>query len=409
MNLGNSQRILVTGGAGFLGSHLCEELVNAGNEVLCVDNFYTGNKRNIRHLIGNPNFELMRHDITFPLYVEVDAIYNLACPASPIHYQNDPVQTTKVNVHGSINLLGLAKRVGARILQASTSEVYGDPTVHPQPESYTGSVSPISIVNGRTAKADRTGARLVVWTGQTSYLLHSFDRANGSVTSTLEISTAPYVIEDLEFSPDGTLLYVSNVRYVNGALSSHITQYDLTNWNAADILASGTNIEEDSLAYTSWLQLGPNDKIYCASGSYDSTSLSVIDLPDLLGTACEHRLYAASLPVGVNIADVAQSRINLWWPTPSLDTGLSEEANGPGATITYPNPSTGSATVELPRSFQSGITLVELFNAQGSLVLSTTAKTPVVLVDRLGLPAGVYTICCTTAKGERTQSRLIFE
>ena len=143
MNFNNSQRILVTGGAGFLGSHLCEELLKAGHEVLCVDNFYTGTKGNIRHLIGNPNFELMRHDITFPLYVEVDAIYNLACPASPIHYQNDPVQTTKVNVHGSINLLGLAKRVGARILQASTSEVYGDPTVHPQPESYNGSVSPI--------------------------------------------------------------------------------------------------------------------------------------------------------------------------------------------------------------------------------------------------------------------------
>ena len=143
MNFDNSQRILVTGGAGFLGSHLCEDLLKAGHEVLCVDNFYTGTKGNIRHLIGNPNFELMRHDITFPLYVEVDAIYNLACPASPIHYQNDPVQTTKVNVHGSINLLGLAKRVGARILQASTSEVYGDPTVHPQPESYNGSVSPI--------------------------------------------------------------------------------------------------------------------------------------------------------------------------------------------------------------------------------------------------------------------------
>ena len=143
MNYGSSQRILVTGGAGFLGSHLCEELLKAGQEVLCLDNFYTGTKRNISHLIGNPNFEVMRHDITFPLYIEVDAIYNLACPASPIHYQNDPVQTTKVNVHGSINLLGLAKRVGARILQASTSEVYGDPSVHPQPESYTGSVSTI--------------------------------------------------------------------------------------------------------------------------------------------------------------------------------------------------------------------------------------------------------------------------
>ncbi len=143
MNYGSSQRILVTGGAGFLGSHLCEELLKAGQEVLCLDNFYTGTKRNIRHLMGNSNFEVMRHDITFPLYIEVDAIYNLACPASPIHYQNDPVQTTKVNVHGSINLLGLAKRVGARILQASTSEVYGDPSVHPQPESYTGSVSTI--------------------------------------------------------------------------------------------------------------------------------------------------------------------------------------------------------------------------------------------------------------------------
>lgn len=143
MKDGRLQRVLVTGGAGFLGSHLCQELLAAGHEVLCVDNFYTGTKRNIRHLMGNPYFELMRHDITFPLFVEVDKIYNLACPASPIHYQNDPVQTTKVNVHGSINLLGLAKRVGARILQASTSEVYGDPTVHPQPESYTGSVSPI--------------------------------------------------------------------------------------------------------------------------------------------------------------------------------------------------------------------------------------------------------------------------
>lgn len=143
MKFGNCQRVLVTGGAGFLGSHLCEELLKAGHEVICVDNFYTGTKRNIRPLLGHHNFEVMRHDITFPLYIEVDAIYNLACPASPIHYQNDPVQTTKVNVHGSINLLGLAKRVGARILQASTSEVYGDPSVHPQPETYTGSVSPV--------------------------------------------------------------------------------------------------------------------------------------------------------------------------------------------------------------------------------------------------------------------------
>ena len=143
MKDGRLQRVLVTGGAGFLGSHLCQELLAAGHEVLCIDNFYTGTKRNIRHLMSNPYFELMRHDITFPLFVEVDKVYNLACPASPVHYQNDPVQTTKVNVHGSINLLGLAKRVGARILQASTSEVYGDPTVHPQPESYTGSVSPI--------------------------------------------------------------------------------------------------------------------------------------------------------------------------------------------------------------------------------------------------------------------------
>ena len=137
------QRVLVTGGAGFLGSHLCERLLGQGHEVLCVDNFYTGTKQNISHLWDHPSFEFIRHDITFPLYVEVDQIYNLACPASPVHYQNDPVQTTKVNVHGTINMLGLAKRVKAKILQASTSEVYGDPTLHPQPEQYCGSVNPI--------------------------------------------------------------------------------------------------------------------------------------------------------------------------------------------------------------------------------------------------------------------------
>jgi len=141
----SSKKVLVTGGAGFLGSHLCDRLIEAGHEVLCVDNFFTGGKRNIAHLLGHPRFELMRHDVTFPLYVEVDQIYNLACPASPIHYQHDPVQTTKTSVHGAINMLGLAKRTRARILQASTSEVYGDPEVHPQPESYWGKVNPIGI------------------------------------------------------------------------------------------------------------------------------------------------------------------------------------------------------------------------------------------------------------------------
>jgi len=139
------KRILVTGGAGFLGSHLCEHLLNDGQDVLCVDNFFTGAKDNILHLLNNPHFEVMRHDITFPLYVEIDEIYNLACPASPVHYQFDPVQTTKTSVHGAINMLGLAKRVKAKILQASTSEVYGDPEVHPQPESYWGRVNPIGI------------------------------------------------------------------------------------------------------------------------------------------------------------------------------------------------------------------------------------------------------------------------
>ena len=137
------KRILVTGGAGFLGSHLCERLLGAGQEVLCVDNFYTGTKENVLHLLDSPHFELMRHDITFPLYVEVDEIYNLACPASPVHYQFDPVQTTKTSVHGAINMLGLAKRVRATILQASTSEVYGDPEIHPQTEAYWGRVNPI--------------------------------------------------------------------------------------------------------------------------------------------------------------------------------------------------------------------------------------------------------------------------
>lgn len=142
-NYDSTRRILVTGGAGFLGSHLCERLLSEGHEVLCVDNFYTGRRSNIAHLLSNPSFEVMRHDICFPLYVEVDEIYNLACPASPVHYQFDPVQTTKTSVHGSINMLGLAKRLRAKILQASTSEVYGDPTVHPQPETYWGNVNPI--------------------------------------------------------------------------------------------------------------------------------------------------------------------------------------------------------------------------------------------------------------------------
>lgn len=137
------RRTLITGGAGFLGSHLCERLLSEGHEVLCLDNFYTGSKDNVRHLLESHRFELLRHDVTFPLYVEVDEIYNLACPASPIHYQHDPIQTTKTSVHGAINMLGLAKRVNARIFQASTSEVYGDPQIHPQPESYRGHVNPI--------------------------------------------------------------------------------------------------------------------------------------------------------------------------------------------------------------------------------------------------------------------------
>jgi UDP-glucuronate decarboxylase len=140
---GSRKRVLVTGGAGFLGSHLCERLLERGDHVLCIDNYYTGSPRNILHLRANPLFEVVRHDVTFPLYVEVDEIFNLACPASPIHYQRDPVATTKVSVHGAINMLGLAKRVGAKILQASTSEVYGDPEIHPQPEDYRGCVNPI--------------------------------------------------------------------------------------------------------------------------------------------------------------------------------------------------------------------------------------------------------------------------
>ena len=139
------KKILITGGGGFLGSHLCERLLNEGNEVICLDNFFTGTKQNILHLMDNPRFELLRHDVTVPLYIEVDEIYNLACPASPIHYQHDPVQTTKTCVHGAINMLGLAKRTGAKILQASTSEVYGDPEIHPQVEEYWGRVNPIGI------------------------------------------------------------------------------------------------------------------------------------------------------------------------------------------------------------------------------------------------------------------------
>ncbi len=145
MKISNRKRVMVTGGAGFLGSHLCDKLIRNGDDVLCVDNFYSGARDNIAHLLKHPNFELIRHDITFPLYVEVDEIYNLACPASPIHYQKDPVQTTKTSVHGAINMLGLAKRTKAKIFQASTSEIYGDPNIHPQKENYWGNVNPIGI------------------------------------------------------------------------------------------------------------------------------------------------------------------------------------------------------------------------------------------------------------------------
>jgi UDP-glucuronate decarboxylase len=146
-------RALITGGSGFLGSHLCDRLLGRGQEVLCVDNLFTGQKRNVAHLHNNPKFEFLRHDVTFPLFVEVDQIWNLACPASPIHYQHDPVQTTKTAVHGAINMLGLAKRLGAKILQASTSEVYGDPSVHPQPEDYWGNVSGRSAMSTIWSKA----------------------------------------------------------------------------------------------------------------------------------------------------------------------------------------------------------------------------------------------------------------
>jgi UDP-glucuronate decarboxylase len=144
-NYNSTKRIMITGGSGFLGSHLCEKLLNEGHEILCVDNFYTGRRSNIAHLLSNPLFDVLRHDICFPLYAEVDEIYNLACPASPVHYQFDPVQTTKVSVHGAINMLGLAKRLKAKILQASTSEIYGDPAIHPQVESYWGNVNPIGL------------------------------------------------------------------------------------------------------------------------------------------------------------------------------------------------------------------------------------------------------------------------
>jgi nucleoside-diphosphate-sugar epimerase len=152
-NYDKQKRILVTGGAGFLGSHLIDRLLAQGHEVVCADNLFTGSKRNIAHLHDNPAFEFMRHDVTFPLYLEVDQIYNLACPASPIHYQHDPVQTTKTSVHGAINMLGLAKRLRCRIFQASTSEVYGDPSVHPQPESYWGNVNPIGLRCSSTTTA----------------------------------------------------------------------------------------------------------------------------------------------------------------------------------------------------------------------------------------------------------------
>lgn len=297
------KRILVTGGAGFIGSHLCERLLGVGHEVICVDNFFTGNKSNIECFRQNKRFELIRHDITFPLYVEVDQIYNLACPASPFHYQFDPVQTTKVSVHGVINMLGLAKRVKARILQASTSEVYGDPEIHPQTETYCGNVNPI----GPRSCYDE-GKRCA------ETLFFDYHRQNG-----VEIRIARI------FNTFGERMSVDDGRVV----SNFVTQA----LNGADITVYGTGSQTRSFCYvsdivTGLISLMENDSVLGPINLGNPNEISVLDLTQKILSLVQTTSKIVYKPLPVDdprrrCPDITLARnFLLWEPRVQLDDGL---------------------------------------------------------------------------------------
>ncbi len=300
------KRILVTGGAGFLGSHLCERLVAAGHDVLCVDNYFTGAKDNIAHLFGKSNFEVMRHDVTFPLFVEVDEIYNLACPASPIHYQFDPVQTTKTSVHGAINMLGLAKRVKAKIFQSSTSEVYGDPEVHPQPEEYRGNVNPI----GPRACYDE-GKRCA------ETLFFDYHRQHG-----LKIKVARI------FNTYGPRMHPNDGRVVSNFIVQALKGQDITIYGEGtqtrsfcyvdDLIEGFVRLMDSPDAITGPINLGnPNEF------TIRQLAERVIDL-----TGAKSKLVKRPLPADDPMQrkpDIAKAKNILGWqPTIQLDEGLKK-------------------------------------------------------------------------------------
>ncbi|MEM7364310.1 MAG: UDP-glucuronic acid decarboxylase family protein [Pseudomonadota bacterium] len=299
-------RILVTGGAGFLGSHLCDRLVDLGEDVLCVDNFFTGSKDNIRHLHSHPNFELMRHDVTFPLYVEVDQIYNLACPASPIHYQHDPVQTTKTNVHGAINVLGLAKRVHATIFQASTSEVYGDPAVHPQTEDYWGHVNPI-------------GARSCYDEGKrcAETLFFDYHRQHGLAIKVARI-----------FNTYGPRMHPNDGRVISNFIVQALGNKDLTIYGDGNQTRSFCYVDDLITAITS-LMKSPSDVIGPINIG-NPGEFSILELAESVIRLTNSRSQIRFLPLPSDDPKQRQPDISLakstlnWEPTVSLEDGLKE-------------------------------------------------------------------------------------
>jgi UDP-glucuronate decarboxylase len=298
------RRVLVTGGAGFLGSHLCERLLADGCDVLAVDNLFTGTKDNIAHLLGHPNFELMRHDVTFPLYVEVDEIYNLACPASPIHYQHDPVQTTKTSVHGAINMLGLAKRIGARIFQASTSEVYGDPQVHPQSESYWGHVNPI----GPRACYDE--AKRCAET-----LFFDYHRQHGTDIRVARI-----------FNTYGVRMHASDGRVVSNFVVQALTGEPITIYGRGDQTRSFCYVDDMIEGFVRFMALGERFPGPMNLGNPVETTIGELAEKIVAMTGSRSRIVTAPTPVDDPVRrcpDIGLARAKLGWePKVTLDEGL---------------------------------------------------------------------------------------
>ena len=299
-----TKRILVTGGAGFLGSHLCDRFLSEGHEVICVDNFYSSTKQNIQHMMGNPSFELIRHDVTFPLYLEVDEIYNMACPASPVHYQHDPVQTTKTSVHGAINMLGLAKRTGAKILQASTSEVYGDPAVHPQEESYWGNVNPI----GPRSCYDE-GKRCA------ETLFFDYHRQHGVNTKVVRI-----------FNTYGPRMHPNDGRVVSNFIVQALLGEDITIFGDGSQTRSFCYV--DDLIEAIVRMMNSEDDVIGPINIGNPTEFTMLQLAELVLRKVETGSKTVFKPLPINDPmqrkpDIAKARELLGWePEISLEKGL---------------------------------------------------------------------------------------